>query len=136
MKRVCLALAIVVASGSLALAQQRGPAKPALGTAEQPVVTPETVTPDMWYYSQEMRRHDDPKQAVRRKAEYVAQQRTLRIESMKWFGMSNSRPLASTTPFMDEYSPAWIGNSSHPYQWIPVGSPSTAIYYYTPVITR
>ena len=140
MKRACIALVLVLvigsASGPLVLAQQRGPAKPALGTGEQPVVTPETVTADMWYYSQEMRRHDDPKQAVRRKAEYVAQQRTLRIESMKWFGMSNSRPVASTTPFMDQYSPAWIGNSSHPYQWIPVGSPSTAIYYYSPAITR
>ena len=135
MKRAFLACALVVVSASLASAQQPVVKKPILGTNEQPVVTPETVTPDMWYYSQENRRHDDPKQAVRRKAEYVAQQRTLRIESMKWFGMSNSRPLASTTPFMDEYSPAWVGNSSHPYQWIPVGSPSTAIYY-TPVIVR
>ncbi len=136
MKPACLALALVLVSGTLALAQQRGPARPGLGTGEQPVVTPDTVTPDMWYYTQETRRHDDPKQAVRRKAEYVAHQRTLRIESMKWFGMSNSRPVASTTPFMDQYSPAWIGNSSHPYQWIPVGSASTAIYYYSPVITR
>ena len=136
MKRAILALALILVSGSLAFAQKPGAPRAALGTGEQPVVTPETVTPDMWYYSQEMRRHDDPKQAVRRKAEFVAQQRTLRIESMKWFGMSNSRPLASATPFMDEYSPAWISNSSHPYQWIPVGSPSTAIYYYSPVIAR
>jgi hypothetical protein len=77
----------------------------------------------MWYYSQEMRRHDDPKQAVRRKAEFVTQQRMRRIESMKWFGISNARPYASTTPFMDEYSPAWIGNGYHPYQWVGVGSP-------------
>jgi hypothetical protein len=123
--------------GSVALAQQPVVRRVARGTNEQPLatpeaVTPETVTPDMWYYSQELRRHDDPKQAVRRKAEYVAQQRTLRIESMKWYGMSNSRPIASTSPFMDEYSPSWVGNSSHPYNWIPVGS----AVYFTPVIVR
>ena len=92
------------------------------------MLTPETVTPDMWYYSQEQRRHDDPRQAVRRKAEFVSQQRALRIASMKWFGMSNSRPLASTSPFMDEYSPTWIGNSYHPYHWVGGGG------YYTPSV--
>jgi len=137
MNRTFLALALVVLSGSLASAQQPAARqRPGKGTNEQPVVTPETVTPDMWYYSQETRRHDDPKQAVRRKAEFVAQQRTLRIESMKWFGMSNSRPYASTTPFMDEYSPSWIGNGYHPYQWVGVGSPSAAIYYTPTVIVR
>jgi hypothetical protein len=136
MNRTFLALALVFLCGSFASAQQPALAQPGHGTGEQPVLTPETVTPDMWYYSQETRRHDDPRQAVRRKAEFVAQQRTLRIESMKWFGMSNSRPLASTTPFMDEYSPSWIGNSSHPYQWVGVGSPSAAIYYSPTVIVR
>jgi hypothetical protein len=123
MNRTFLALTIVLVSGSLASAQQPAKIQPGRGTGEQPVVTPETVTPDMWYYSQEMRRHDDPKQAVRRKAEFVTQQRMRRIESMKWFGMSNARPYASTTPFMDQYSPAWIGNGYHPYQWVGVGSP-------------
>jgi hypothetical protein len=125
MKTACFAVALVLVCSSLVNAQQPVVRRVARGTNEQAIVTPETVTPetvtpDMWYYSQEMRRHDDPKQAVRRKAEYVAQQRTLRIESMKWYGMSNSRPFASTSPFMDEYSPSWIGNSSHPYQWVPV----------------
>jgi hypothetical protein len=136
MNRTFLALGLVFLCGSFASAQQPAKIQPGQGTGEQPVLTPETVTPDMWYYSQEMRRHDDPRQAVRRKAEFVAQQRTLRIESMKWFGMSNSRPLASTTPFMDEYSPSWIGNSSHPYQWVGVGSRSAAIYYTPTVIVR
>lgn len=125
MKTACFAVAFVLVCSSLVHAQQPVVRRVARGTNEQAIVTtetvtPETVTPDMWYYSQETRRHDDPKQAVRRKAEYVAQQRTLRIESMKWYGMSNSRPIASTSPFMDEYSPSWIGNSSHPYQWVPV----------------
>jgi hypothetical protein len=136
MNRTFLALSLVLVCGSFASAQQPARGRPGQGTGEQPVLTPETVTPDMWYYSQEMRRHDDSRQAVRRKAEFVAQQRTLRIESMKWFGMSNSRPLASTTPFMDEYSPSWIGNSSHPYQWVGVGSPSASIFYTPTVIVR
>ena len=50
--------------------------------------------------------------------------------------MSNARPTASTTPFMDEYSPAWVGNGYHPYQWVGVGSPSAVIYYTPAVIVR
>ncbi|MCI0360462.1 MAG: hypothetical protein L0211_18450 [Planctomycetaceae bacterium] len=134
MNRTLLALAIVLSTAQLALAQRPGNPQPGRGTAERPVLTGNT-TPDMWYYTQERERHDNPKQAVRRKAEYVAQQRALRIESMKWFGMSNARPIASTTPFMDEYAPAWVGNGYHPYHWVGVGS-SSAIYYAPTVIVR
>jgi hypothetical protein len=30
---------------------------------------------------------------------------------MKWYGYSNSRPMASATPFMGTYGPHWVGNS-------------------------
>jgi hypothetical protein len=135
MNRTLLALAIVLTTSSLAYAQRAVVTQPGRGTSERPVVTT-TTTPDMWYYTQERERHDNPHQAVRRKAEFVAQQRAMRIESMKWFGMSNARPTASTTPFMDEYSPAWVGNGYHPYQWVGVGSPSAVIYYTPAVIVR
>ncbi|HEX5103937.1 MAG TPA: hypothetical protein VFV87_09015 [Pirellulaceae bacterium] len=84
---------------------------------EQLLPTPQTVTPDMWYYSQEIQRHDDPAQAVRRKAELRAAQRMQRIAAMKWFGFSNSRPQASPVPMMGMYSPVWIGNGYDRYDW-------------------
>ena len=41
---------------------------PATSQFTAPILTAPTTTPELWVYSQEMRRHDDPAQAVRRKA--------------------------------------------------------------------
>jgi hypothetical protein len=132
MNRAFLPLVLVAISGPFAAAQQPMLTQTGRGTRE---LAPASVTPDMWYYSQEKQRHDDPKQAVRRKAEFATQQRQMRIASMKWYGMSNSRPTASTTPFMDEYSPSWIGNGYHPYHWVWTDD-SAAHIHVTPVIVR
>jgi len=87
--------------------------------------TPTTVTPEMWFYSQERDRYDDPAQAVRRKAELRAAQRSQRIAAMKWFGFSNARPQASVTPMMGIYSPAWAGNGYDRYDWVGAGWPTS-----------
>jgi hypothetical protein len=51
-----------------------------------------------------------------------------RIAALKWYGMSNSRPIASATPFSGQYSPGWIANTRRPFGWIgSVGSP-TVVY--------
>ncbi|HEV7222374.1 MAG TPA: hypothetical protein VGN42_06700 [Pirellulales bacterium] len=77
------------------------------------------MTPEMWFYQQEMRRYDDPRAAVRRKAEYRAAQRQRRIAAMEWYGYSNSRPLANPTPFASgTYSPGWVSNNYRsPMEW-------------------
>lgn len=87
-------------------------------------LAPPPVTPELWVYSQEQRRHDDPAQAVRRKAELKAEQRMSRLAAMHWYGLSNSRPVASPVPFMSEYSPAWRGNGWNRFDWAAVSSPS------------
>ncbi len=82
--------------------------------------------PEVYLYMQAMKRYDDPQQAIRRKAEYKASQRMGRISSSKWYGVSNSRPMASTVPMMDAYSPHWTGTgssfhwnaSSFPYSYV------------------
>ncbi len=76
-----------------------------------------TMTPEMWYYMQEMQRYDDPAQVVRRNAEFSASQRRARLAAMKWFGVSNSRPQAWVTPFTASYSPMSAGNGWGPYWW-------------------
>ena len=86
-----------------------------------------TAPPEFWLYSETVRRHDDPAQAVRRKAEARAEQRMSRIAAMKWFGFSNARPQASPIPMMGGYSPAWIGNGVDRYDWVGVSWPSTAV---------
>ena len=78
-----------------------------------------STTPEMWLYQQEQARHDNPKQAVRRKAELRCAERQNRIESMKWYGLSNSRPIATPTPWFGAYLPGWASNSSDPQRWRP-----------------
>jgi len=93
-----------------------------------PQLSAPAVTPELWVYSQEQRRHDDPAQAVRRKAEVQADQRISRISALKWYGLSNSRPQASPIPTMGVYSPTWVGNGWNRYEWMPGGMPSLSIY--------
>jgi len=93
-----------------------------------PQLTTPAVTPELWIYSQEQRRHDDPAQAVRRKAEVQADQRISRLSAMKWYGLSNSRPQASPIPTMGIYSPGWVGNGWNRYDWMPVGTASMNVY--------
>ena len=123
---------------NLRRAEQMTPIAPA-ATLNAPVVhaqerdsavalpTPSNITPEMWLYSQELNRHDDPAQAVRRKAELRGAQRRQRIAAMKWFGLSNARPQASTVPMMGVYSPTWVGNGYDRYDWMGVSWPATAV---------
>lgn len=102
---------------SAASAQERERPKVNLGEPSFSDLQP-NMSPELWLYSQQVRRHDDPAQAVRRNAEQKAAQRTARLNSMHWFGYSNSRPQASGVPFMSVYSPVWIGNGYNPYDWV------------------
>ena len=96
----------------------RGAAPANAPAAPRAVAGGPSVPPEMWLYSEQLRRHDDPAQAVRRKAELRAGQRMGRLAAMKWFGFSNSRPQASPVPMMGGYSPAWIGNGDDRYDWV------------------
>jgi hypothetical protein len=124
---------------SMALAQQPRVTKIGPPVAKQQVATPTTtqlapqtlsapqVTPELWVYSQEQRRHDDPALAVRRKAEHKADQRLARLAAQKWYGYSNSRPEASPIPFMGQYSPSWVGNGWNRYDWYDAGPSVTLL---------
>jgi hypothetical protein len=85
------------------------------------------VTPEMWFYDQAMRQYKDPKAVLRARAEYRTDQRQRRLESMRWFGMSNSRPRACSDPFHSDYSPGWVANPGYyPWRWNGVGP--TGVY--------
>jgi hypothetical protein len=122
MKRLLAACLISTIYCSIGSAQQ-----PLISNIDRPVtvqtyvptsVSAPPATPEMWIYAQEQRRHDDPAQAVRRKAEFQAEQRMARIASLKWYGYSNSRPEASCTPVMGSYSAGWVGNGWNRYDWV------------------
>lgn len=120
---------------TIATAQQPGVTQPLVTKIDRPPVaglqvsqppthfTPTTlsapqVTPELWVYSQEQRRHDDPALAVRRKAEFQAEQRMARLASLKWYGYSNSRPEAGMTPIMGTYSAGYVGNAWNRHEWL------------------
>lgn len=105
---------------SAASAQEPDRSKVNLGEPSFSDLQP-NMSPELWLYNQQMRRYDDPAQAVRRNAEQRAAQRTARLNSMRWFGYSNSRPQASGVPFMSVYSPVWTGNGYNPYEWVGAG---------------
>jgi hypothetical protein len=102
--------------------------QPAAEHFTAPSLSAPPVTPELWVYSQERQRHDDPAQAVRRKAELKADQRLARLAALKWYGQSNSRPEASPIPFMGAYSPAWVGSTWNRYEW-PAYSTSSVILW-------
>jgi hypothetical protein len=103
-------------------------AGPAVNRREQlPELTPSEMSPELYLYLHEQRRLDDPKQAVRRKAEARSAARDSRIAAMKWYGMSNARPQANPVPFMGTYSPAWVGSGGDRYDWLGIGWPSVTL---------
>ena len=121
MKRLLWATVVVLSAVSATSAQEPTPAPLAVQEADQhPSMA--NMTPEMWLYTQQLERYDDPKMAVRRKAEERAAQRLNRIAARKWFGLSNSRPSASPIPVMGSYSPFWGGNDSDPNRWNGVGA--------------
>jgi hypothetical protein len=122
------AAAPAVAQEDATAAEPKAPVRHSLrrDDAAQSLGTP-SPTLETWLYEQERKRYLDPKEAVRRNAEYRAIQRQRRIESRNWFGYSNSRPIASPNPWYDTYSPMWTGNSFFPYEWSGVGGPAVVL---------
>jgi hypothetical protein len=116
MKRIiiCSALFLLVA----APVHAEKPASTGLGLATVVSVGELQTTPDMWFYDQAMRQYKDPSAAVRAKADFRAQQRQRRLETMKWFGLSNLRPRATSDPMHSDYSPAWVASPGYyPSRW-------------------
>lgn len=81
-------------------------------------------TTEMWFYEQMRQDYNNPALQVRRNSERAAAERKARIASMEWYGMSNSRPMAYTTPHMYHYSPTWTGGRR---EWSWTGPSSSPI---------
>ena len=118
MKRIVLVLTLpLVLAASVAFAQKSA----TVGRSGLDTIVSAgdlKTTPEMWFYEQAMRQYKDPKAAVRAKAEVYAAQRARRLESMRWFGFSNSRPRVSSDPFHGDYSPRWVANTCcYPSRW-------------------
>ncbi|MEX2171570.1 MAG: hypothetical protein WD851_19785 [Pirellulales bacterium] len=89
--------------------------------AQQPIrdvpPTPAVDAEENWSYEQNYTPKPNPRAIIQQKAQIRAAQRMDRMAAMQWYGMSNSRPTASATPFSTMYSPAWQVPGGRPFGW-------------------
>jgi hypothetical protein len=96
-----------------------------------PQTTPPTGSPGETPATVETRAHElhllqaeSAQESVHRAAIARADQRTRRLESQRWFGISNKRPSASVDPFDGDYSAYWASNYPfYPLRWVGSGEP-------------
>jgi hypothetical protein len=96
---------------------------PVAGGTSEPYVVAQPYTPQVAPTYEEK-----PLTFHQRSAQARAQQRQLRLASLAWYGMSNSRPTASPTPFASMYSPAWQMPGNRPFAWYNLNRPTYLIY--------
>ena len=79
------------------------------------------VHDDSWYYhptTEPTSHQPNPEQIIQAKAMARSQQRSSRLASSAWYGMSNGRPIAVATPFCSPvYSPAWQSPYGGGFSW-------------------
>ncbi len=119
MKWLPIAVALLVSLMAMP-AQAQAPAENGSTLRFSGGITPGEVaaTPEMWFYQEQMNRRNDPKEALRRKAEFRTAQREARLASRRWFGVSMARPTTSTAIMNGESSAMWTGGDPlYPYRW-------------------
>jgi len=83
------------------------------------------ATEDSWYSSPAPR--SEKQSLAREKAIQRGAQRMARLEALRWYGFSNSRPTAATMPFTTMYSPAWQQPGGRPFAWYTTSRPIVII---------
>jgi hypothetical protein len=61
----------------------------------------------------------DARALVQQKAELRAEQRQNRLATSAWYGITNSRPTGTATPFTARYGSVWEMPGGKPYSWYP-----------------
>ena len=98
-----------LAMGAATAVEAQQPAAPA---PEAPAAAPG----ETWYYRSSPER--EPTFTVAQlKAQQRGAQRMARLEAMRWYGMSGSRPTATPMPWSTMYSPAWQMPGGRPFAW-------------------
>lgn len=122
---VMFVLPLLGVSASSALAQE----------SEDSTQAAENASEKDWYYGPPGK-PEATKTLGRQKAEIRARQRLTRMESMRWYGFSGSRPTASGIPFTTMYSPTWTRPGNHPFAWYTSQRPIVVVSPYYPTYYR
>jgi hypothetical protein len=95
---------------------------------EDAVVDSTTVTntEEAWHYRSPMPHAETPSLA-KQKAMLRGQQRMARLDAMRWYGFSNSRPTTAGIPWTSMYSPAWQTPGGRPFPWYATRRPVVII---------
>gem|GEM_PF-2221492 len=114
-------------------------AKPSPGPASSPVTQPSlphidlpkptppasvVPAPEMtpYPYPGAERTGLDAKTLIQQRAAQEAAARNRRLAALRWFGYSNSRPVAGVDCIHGDYSPSWTSNNPHyPFRWVGAG---------------
>ena len=130
MLRTTIAAVALLVVAAMLNAQEPVAPKNASSPSDQPTIErPSNIPADVWKYMESMKRYEDPKLAVRRKAEARAAARQARLEAQRWYGVSPLRPTASPLPFMGSAAPMWVGNSWDPYRWVSPSRQATIVIH-------
>jgi hypothetical protein len=121
--RLAMVLGLCLASSAMLRADE--PSKVREASVKEVV---EVERDQTWYRQPESSYRQDTRAIIQQKAQVRAAQRTARIASMNWYGMSNSRPTAASTPFTSMYSPVWQQPGGRPFAWNTTFWPTSVVY--------
>lgn len=80
-----------------------------------------------WYGDSTAPGQMTPRMIIQQKAQMRAYQRIARMESLKWYGFSASRPLSNATPFAGTPAPRYEMPGGRPFSWHPYRGTSVVI---------
>ena len=83
---------------------------------DEPAAPEATATTPESFYPSTFKRSMEPTIA-QQKAMQRGAQRMARLDAMRWYGFSNSRPTAAAMPYTSMYSPAWQLPGGRPFAW-------------------
>lgn len=106
--------AMATAAAFVATGATRGQAQE-LGEEPAAPPAPAAAESESWYRSTGPR--VEKLTISKEKAIARGQQRMARLEAMRWYGFSNSRPTAAAMPYTTMYSPAWQQPGGRPFAW-------------------
>jgi hypothetical protein len=90
---------------------------------DEPAAPPAAAAPESesWYRAAGPR--EEKLSIAKEKAIARGQQRMARLDAMRWYGFSNSRPTAASMPYTTMYSPAWQQPGGRPFAWYATSRP-------------
>src|SRR5262249_40600380 len=83
-----------------------------------------------WNREQKSTQQQDARAIVQQKAEARSAQRMDRMAASQWYGVSNSRPSTTTTPFGSRYGSVWEMPGGRPNSWYPAYARPNYVFWW------